>query len=238
MSKAYKKYKKNFTFSYSFGVFPTLELLRNKSEQVIEVFTRSNAEETIALKEIQNICKNKNIRYSVNDQVVERLTPRGNNFVIGIFKKHSSRLKIDQNSVILFKPSNRGNLGTIVRTSLGFGVKDVGIIRPGADIFDPEVVRASMGAVFKVNFQYFDSFDNVPLKNNFYLFYTDGRNWITKTKFISPYSLVFGSEGPGLPESLKTLGQTVTIPQTDDVDSLNLAVSVGIALYEASKKRI
>lgn len=46
--------------------------------------------------------------------------------------------------VVLHNPSDVGNVGTILRSALGFGFRDVAIIRPGVDPFDPRVLRASM----------------------------------------------------------------------------------------------
>ena len=52
-----------------------------------------------------------------------------------------------------------GNMGTIIRTCVGFGIKNLAVIEPAVDIFNPKVVRASMGAVFHVNICRYDSFD-------------------------------------------------------------------------------
>ena len=57
------------------------------------------------------------------------------------------------------KPSDMGNLGTIIRTAVGFGCTDIGIISPAVDAYNPKVIRGSMGSFFKVNLQYFDSFE-------------------------------------------------------------------------------
>jgi TrmH family RNA methyltransferase len=115
------------------------------------------------------------------------------------------------------------------------------IITPAADIYDPKVVRASMGALFKMNFQLFPSFDDYvhsfPLRE-LYPFMTDGINDIntinTGTHTIK--TLIFGSESSGLPASFAETGTSVKIPQTGMVDSLNLSVAVGIGLYEFSKQ--
>ena len=48
-----------------------------------------------------------------------------------------------------------GNLGTIMRTMVGFGMEDLAIIRPGVDAYDPKVIRASMGSIFHLRFAYF-----------------------------------------------------------------------------------
>ena len=138
--------------------------------------------------------------------------------------------------MVLVNPEDMGNLGTICRTMLAFGFKDLGIVRPAVDTFDPKVGRASMGSIFKINFQYFDSFDEYreKFKRNIYTFMTDGDTNLTEASFEDPYSLVFGSESAGLEPSFKNLGKSIKIYQTDDVDSLNLAISVGISLHKAA----
>jgi TrmH family RNA methyltransferase len=52
-----------------------------------------------------------------------------------------------------------------------------------------------------------------------------------------PYSLVFGNEQTGLPSEFQSLGQSVFIPQSDLVDSLNLAVAVSVGAYAFSQRR-
>lgn len=75
----------------------------------------------------------------------------------------------DANHVVLVNPGDMGNMGTIIRTMLGFNYSNLTIIKPGVDVFDPRVIRASMGALFNINFEYFDSFseylDKYPKRN-------------------------------------------------------------------------
>ena len=54
----------------------------------------------------------------------------------------------DANHVVLVNPGDMGNMGTIIRTMLGFNYSNLAIIKPGVDVFDPRVIRASMGALF------------------------------------------------------------------------------------------
>ncbi len=80
-------------------------------------------------------------------------------------------LKI-KNHIVLVNPSNSGNLGTIIRSMVGFGIYDLAIIKPAVDIFDLKTIRASMGAIFNIRFSYFDSFSDYSkeYKNNYYPF--------------------------------------------------------------------
>jgi TrmH family RNA methyltransferase len=142
-----------------------------------------------------------------------------------------------ESHVVLVNPSDPGNLGTICRAMLGFGFTNLGVIKPASDIFDPKTIRASMGAVFQMNFQYFPSFEEYRknFKRNIYVFMTDGVKKLGELAFQKSYALVFGNEGAGLGQEFKKFGESVKIPQSDKVDSLNLAVAVGVSLYEAMK---
>ena len=129
-----------------------------------------------------------------------------------------------------------GNLGTIMRTMVGFGKQDLVLIGPAADPYDPKVIRASMGAIFQLNINRFPGFENYRdccPDHTCYPLMTQGRYSLPEMEFQPPYSLVFGEETSGLGEEYLEYGPSVRIPQHDAVDSLNLALSVGIALYHS-----
>jgi TrmH family RNA methyltransferase len=65
----------------------------------------------------------------------------------------------------------------------------------------------------------------------------DGSKDIREVEFKEPFSIVQGNESRGLDSSFKELGQSVYIPHSDDIDSLNLAVATSISLWEVSRSR-
>ena len=122
---------------------------------------------------------------------------------------------------------------------LGFDLENLILIRPAVDIFDPKIIRASMGAIFKIQFNYFDSFleyKNQFPSQNFYPFMTNAKFNLRDIKFQKPTSLIFGSESAGLSDDFSNIGTSVKIPQNENIDSFNLAISVGLGLYEFTKK--
>ena len=125
-----------------------------------------------------------------------------------------------------------------LRSLLGFGFHNLALVKPAADIFDPRVVRASMGALFQINFAYFESFEDyrAACQHSLYLFMTDGETALNEASFEPPFALIFGSESSGLPDSYRSLGTSVTIPHSSAIDSLNLSVAIGIGLYEAASQ--
>lgn len=233
-----KKYKREFEHTYSFGVFPTLELLAHRPEQVARVILSSRGDRNEGVRKLERRCRERGLQAEVNDKLIERLAPNENSYAIGVLRKYLGRLEEGKNHVVLVNPGDMGNLGTILRTMAGFGVTNLGIVRPGVDVFDPRVIRASMGALFQLALEYFDTFDDYRAAhpaNHIYPFMTDGRLPLRRVVFKPPYTLVFGNEGAGLPEEFRASGTTVTIPHTDRIDSLNLPIAVGIALYGATQ---
>lgn len=231
-----KRYKKDFEHSYAFGVFPTLELLNHKPEAALKVLIHPKGVKNQGISQIQNSCQEKGIPTEFQERTFERLGARENDYAIGIFSKYFPPLEKSANHVILINPSSMGNLGTIMRAMLGFGFGDLAIIDPAADHFDPKVVRAAMGSIFKLRiarFADFFSYQNAYSRACYPLM-TDANTLIGEIEFSSPCSLIFGNESRGLDDIFHTLGESIRIPQNDDIDSLNLAISVGITLYQVS----
>ncbi len=228
-----KKYKKESDYSYSLGAFPTIELLKTRPGEVTEVIVHSAFTD---LSMIDSLCKKNNIPVSVNDKLISKLSDKENCFVIGIFKKYDDELRNDKPHIVLVNPGNMGNLGTIMRSSVGFGIKDMAIITPGADPFNPKTIRSSMGAAFRLNIKCFDSFDDYVLAYPEYekfLFMLRAKE-VLSDKTCSKdekYSLVFGNEATGLPDDYDRYGRSVLIPETDEVDSLNITIAAGIAMF-------
>lgn len=234
-----KAYKKDFEYSYTLGVFPTLELLNFQMDKVIKIILSEDGMENEGVKKIINICEENNIECQINNKAINRISKKKNCYAIGVFKKYEIDLSKSLNHVVLVEPSDMGNLGTIIRTILGFNIKNLAIIRPAVDIYDPKVVRASMGAVFKISFEYFDSFEEYmnEFDNYIYTFMLDAKETLPNIKVNKnrPFSLVFGNEGSGLSDEFSNIGTSVIIPHGDEIDSLNLSIAVGIAAYEFTK---
>lgn len=132
-----------------------------------------------------------------------------------------------------------GNLGTILRTMTGFGYKDVALIGNCCDIYNPKVVRGSMGSFFKINFENFSSLEEYRSlhENEIYAFMLDDSAKLLKdVSFSKNYALAFGNEGSGLGEEYEAFDiNKVIIPQSGEVDSLNLTIAAAVAMYEAKK---
>jgi TrmH family RNA methyltransferase len=241
VSPRLKTYKKGFDCSYSLGVFPTLELLAARPEAVRQVVLSTSSAENTGVSKIKSICADRGIDVRVDDRQIAALVRKGNCYALGVFGKYPMRLDPLTNHVVLVNPSDAGNLGTIMRTMVAFGTGSLAIVLPGVDPFDPKVIRASMGAVFRMTVEEFDSFDDYRSRfdRQFYPFMLGGTKTLCEaaSERVEPYSMIFGNEASGLSDDFTGVGTSVIIPHSQDVDSLNLAVAVAVAQYEFSLKR-
>lgn len=235
-----KPYKKGVEYSYTLGAFPTIELLKCRPHLVSCVYIHSTFTDR---ETIETLCKKHNIPILESDKTIAKLSDKENCFVIGVFDKYDEELKPDCPHIVLVNPSNQGNLGTILRTATAMGIYDIAIITPAVDEFHPKTVRASMGALFRLRHECFSDFNEYRKKypnHEVFCFMLTGERQLTVSDVPKPelFSLVFGNEATGLPEEFATYGQSIIIPQTKDVDSLNLTIAVGIGSYLFMQGRI
>jgi TrmH family RNA methyltransferase len=182
------------------------------------------------------LCSEHHIPVTQTDKIFHVLSQKENCYVIGEFRKFPGTLRQDASHIVLVSPSNAGNLGTIMRSALGFDLNQMAIIRPAVDAFDPKVIRASMGAIFSTEFQYFDDFASYSAQygeRELYPFMLQAKIQLPQIHPRGVYSLIFGNEATGLPEEFLNIGTSVIIPHSDRIDSLNLPIAASIAMYAA-----
>ena len=235
-----KKYKKEFSHSYTLGPFPTFELLLHRPEQARAVYYDEGFRE---IEKLQELCERAGVPCLCWKKALDRISQKEICYAAGEFEKYSCALGVDRPHVALVEPADMGNLGTIQRTLLGFGIRDLAIIgERAADHWNPKAVRASMGALFQLEVETFSSFpaylEKYGIGRKIYPFMLDGGTVLTpeSTPQTERYTLVFGNEASGLPPEFQSYGQSLFIPQSDAVDSLNLAVSVAVGTYLFTQK--
>ena len=242
---ALEAYKRELDYSYAPGVFPSLEAMTKRPELVRRLLISSKAEDSDGVQKLVSLAEERRIRVEIADKALSRISGKENCFAAAVFEKHPGTLSARgeparDHHIVLHHVSDQGNLGTILRTALGFGYHDIAIIRPAADVYDPKVVRASMGALFSLRVREYDRFEDYRREfpqYTAYPFMLDGSiELATATAMAAgnhaPVALIFGNEGAGLPPEFQQIGHPVRIPITDEVDSLNLAVAAAIGMYQ------
>ena len=136
------------------------------------------------------------------------------------------------NAILLDGVSDPGNLGTVIRTSAATGFGDVYLLGC-ADAYAPKTVRASMGGIFRVRVFDVDEDGAVRLASATRSAALDmaGED-IFSAHLSAPVLIVAGSEAHGVRESvLRASREVLALPMTGGMESLNVAVAAGVAMY-------
>ena len=183
----------------------------------------------------------------VSSQIMKELsdtmTPQGVLALVKIREFHMEQLaRNDALLLVLENLQDPGNLGTILRTGEGAGVTGIIMSRDTVDIYNPKVIRSTMGSIFRVPFVYADDMNEVIrfLKKNqitTYAAHLDGTNY-TKEDYNKGTAFFIGTEGNGLSRELtRAADHMIRIPMNGKVESLNAAMAAGLLMYEARRQR-
>lgn len=231
-----ESYSRKLSYSYALGVFPALMLLESRPECVTRLLLHPNGLENEGVIKLREQCAKLGVREEMAERVLRRESKKDNCFAALVFEKYDCDLDPNENHAVLCQISDSGNVGTAIRSLIGFGIHDVAVIKPCVDVFDPHVLRASMGAFYKMRVRVYDTFEEYRAQHPtraLYPFMLDGAKTINEVAPTAqpPFSLVFGNEQTGLPAHFAQLGQSVFIPQSREIDSLNLAVAVSVGTF-------
>ena len=134
-----------------------------------------------------------------------------------------------------------GNLGTMLRTAAAAGVQAVLLPPETTDAFAPKVLRAGMGAHFRLPIQALDWDDlarSIQGLNIYLASAGDGLSY-TQADFKSPLALIVGGESEGASLHAERLSPArVHIPMPGGSESLNAAVAAGVLMFEVLRQRL
>lgn len=140
--------------------------------------------------------------------------------------------------LVLEDTADPGNLGTIMRTAEAAGVTGVIMGKGTVDIFNPKVVRSTMGSIFRLPFAYVDDLKAVILRLkrdgiSFYATHLKGKESYRDISYSDKAGILIGNEARGLSDEIANLADTyVIIPMQGKVESLNAAVAAALMMYE------
>lgn len=229
-------YSRKLSYSYALGVFPSLMLMEACPERVQRLLLHPDGLKNEGVEKLRALCAQRGVREEMAERVLRRESRKDNCYAGLVFEKFDSDLDPTLCHAVLCQISDSGNLGTAMRSLLGFGIRDVALIRPCVDVFEPHALRSSMGAFYKLRVHTYNCFDDYRHdfpERKLYPFMLDGAIGLNEAAGSAekPFTLVFGNEQTGLPPEFARMGQSVMIPQNDEIDSLNLAVAVSVGSY-------
>jgi len=172
------------------------------------------------------------------DSLTDTVTSQG---IIGVFDLPDLDLPGSLSfALILDQVRDPGNLGAILRSAEAAGAQAVFLTPRTADPFAPKVVRAGMGAHFRLPILSLDWESLAVVLAGLNVFHADmdGEVSCWQADFLAPFTLLIGGEAEGIsPEAAKLVTQSVRIPMAGRNESLNAAVSAGILLFEVLRQR-
>ena len=185
--------------------------------------------------------------YFIDDKIMSQIIMRKTEGIFGIFNEKSNKINAiefskDEFILVLDRPEKPGNVGAIFRSCQAFGFKNIIIAETNLDIYNPIIIRSSLGAVFKLNvFKLsFEGIKNLLKKEKFKIIISDVDAKIpyNKINLKEKIALVMGPEKSKVSSDFKKISDSVIgIPMYGDVDSLNLSVATSIILAESVNQR-
>ena len=181
--------------------------------------------------------------YVITDEIAEKLadtkSTQGVFAVVTMLDKFAniSKIKYYGKYIALEEISNPSNFGAICRTAEAVGLNGI-IIKGGCDIYNPKVLRAAMGALFRLDVVVTDDLLSLlaELKSNGMNIYgsvpVDSAEKITNIDKSQGMVCVIGNEGNGISDEIKEFSQLVTIPMNGYAESLNAAAAATIIMWE------
>ena len=217
-------------------------LLFLDNQKIINDAIAQGAKPIMALATDESLFPNINCeKYLTTQSVIQNLadvkTPRG---VVVMLEYTQDIVLCPKNHLLVLDGlQDPGNAGTLIRSALAAGMQCVFML----DCVKPtnaKLVRSSAGAIFNIPIYAMsrDEFVEFALKNNLQLAKTDmqGQN-IFKFKPTAPLGVVVGNEGNGVSEQISSICKiSLTIPMHKGIESLNVAVSGSIVMFEITSK--
>ena len=146
--------------------------------------------------------------------------------------------------LILENIQDPGNLGNMFRTGEGAGVTGIIMSSDMADVYNPKVVRSTMGAILRVPFIYVESVPETvkELREKYgvtsYAAHLKGTKNYDEISYKGACAFLIGNEGNGLTkEAADAASEYVLIPMLGKVESMNAATSAAILTFEAARQR-
>jgi TrmH family RNA methyltransferase len=261
---AYQKFtvlKTNRYKRHKYGEF-FVEGVRNINEAILmnwEIVSFIFSFEAVLSKWAQNLLETvpTAINYGLPDSLMNELSgkdePSELLAVVKMGNEHGTKRNTAKHhvSVLFDRPSNKGNLGTILRSCECFGVDELIITGHSVDIYDPDVIAASTGAFFKVPF--IQLTDNELINK-----YIDGikerypdlsiigtspheQKYVFDLDLTVPLLVLIGNEASGLNRYLREKSDymaAIPMDENSSVKSLNVSCAASVLFYEIARQRL
>ncbi len=211
------------------------------------VFINEDFEKKQEHKDFLEILNQKNVKvYKTTNKIFEDFIDTENTQgIIGVVKSKNRSLESDLTDenrfvLVLDRIQDPGNMGTIIRTADAAGVDAIIALKGCVDIYNPKVIRSTMGSIFDMNIIHSTQEEAVRIlklkKFDIVSSYLNTNNYYNDIEYNYKTALVIGNEANGINDELVSKSDVlVKIPIYGKAESLNAAISSAILMYEIKK---
>lgn len=244
--KEIEKLQKKSKHRQETGVFPVegRKMVLEAGDRLQKAYLSESYYNTYGTKELGS-CEYEIVADNIFKGMSETMTPQGILGLVRMPEYSLEKLTSGERVQLLLLENLRdpGNLGTIVRTAEGAGVTGVILSRESVDIFNPKVIRSTMGSIYRVPFVYVDDFgDTLELLKKkgiiLYAAHLKGEHNYDEESYGQKTGILIGNEANGLTEETAVRAdRLVRIPMEGQVESLNAAIAATVFMYEIYRQR-
>jgi RNA methyltransferase, TrmH family len=204
-------------------LFVTRSFLEKNNPALEEIFNENNIENLFVIAD------------KLGNNLSSLKAPQG---VWAVYKILEKEIDFNQSSVYLNNINDPGNLGTILRSALAFGLENIILDEECVDIYNPKTIQAAKDAIFKLNIAFDKNREAVGAlkQENIKIYATDVTRGIALRdafKSDEKVCIVLGNESHGVESGLLEMADNlINIKTTSKIESLNVAISGSIIFYE------
>ena len=204
-----------------------------------EIWNASNEEKQYLEKYVHKI---ETVSENIFRYLSDTVTPQG---ILAVIKEKELATKELSNIIFALDDiRDPGNLGTIIRTLDAAGYNDLFLSEETAEIYNPKVVRSTMGAIFRMNFHRTENLKielNELLEKGYKIIATslDTETYYYDLNFEDKLVIIIGNEANGVKEEIiEMANKKVKIPMLGKTESLNAAIATSIIAYEGVRQKV
>ena len=159
-----------------------------------------------------------------------------------IIYKEEFFLRPEERALALCSLRDPGNLGSVIRSAVAFGVEHIVLTSDCADVYNPKTVRSAMGSLFKIKITIVNDFESfikssIGVGRKVYAAeLTEKAKSLKEIEVCSSDIFIIGNEGHGIPMEISSIcSNSVYIPISEKTESLNASVAAAVFMWEQSK---
>ncbi len=231
-----ERYTKGDPSSYALGMSLSVEALKGIPEKITCVYLSSKCRRNVQFSLLEDLCRRHRIPMIIDDRQIAKLSAKENCYAIAVFEKYERKIT-GSSHICLHAFRDPGDLGTIFRSALSFDFRNVILLGEHPDLFDPRLIRASMGAFFHLSVVSFPSLEEYrkAYPDHQIFSVSDKGKEISSISFTDTNTIVFSADNRELPDS----GEYVSVERNGEgplsISSLSSIVFSNI--YHSKRSR-